>query len=91
MRWEERRADGLRPVTLGPKYALRLRDLREWHRLEAKCFSDACGNAALLDTAKLVKRWGIQMQLSRIEDKLRCSRCGNGLYNHLRVMQLPRQ
>jgi hypothetical protein len=91
MAWQEYRSDGLRPVILGAKYSLRLRDLRAWHRLEAKCFSDACGNVVLLDTAKLVKRWGIQMELSRIEDKLRCSRCGNGPYNNLRVMQLPRQ
>jgi hypothetical protein len=88
---DEYRHDGLKPVILGPKYSVRLRDLRAWHRLEAKCFSDACGNVALLDTAKLVRRWGIQMELSRIEDKLRCGRCGNGLYNNLRVMQLPLQ
>jgi hypothetical protein len=84
------RTDGLKPVTLGPKYALRLSHLREWHRLEAKCFSNACGNVALLDTAKLIRRWGIEMDPTRIEDKLRCSRCGNGLYNSLRIMRLRR-
>jgi hypothetical protein len=91
MTWDRYHAHGLKPAMLVPKYALRLGNLREWHRLEAKCFSNACGNVALLDTAKLIRRWGVQMELTRVEDKLRCSRCGNGLYNSLRVMQLLRQ
>jgi hypothetical protein len=70
MRWEEHRADGMRTDTLGPKFALRLSHLREWHRLEARCFSDACGHTALLDTKRLIRRCGIQMDLRRIEDKL---------------------
>jgi hypothetical protein len=74
---------------LGPRHALRLRDIREWHRPEAKCFSTACSNVALFDAAKLIRRWASIMELTRIEDKLRCSRCGNGLYNSLRVTQLP--
>jgi hypothetical protein len=31
---------------IGPKYAIRLGDLREWHRIDVKCFR--CGRVGVL-------------------------------------------
>jgi hypothetical protein len=33
------------PDVIGPKYALRLADLREWHCIEVKCFN--CGRVGV--------------------------------------------
>jgi hypothetical protein len=37
---------GSEPEVLGPNYAIRLGDLREWHRIEARCFR--CGRVGVL-------------------------------------------
>jgi len=34
------------PNGIGPKYAIRLGDLREWHQIEVRCFS--CGRVGVL-------------------------------------------
>ena len=41
------------PDVIGPKYAIRLGDLREWHRIEAKCFN--CRRVGVLYPDRLKK------------------------------------
>ena len=73
---------------LGPKYALRLRDLSSWHRLEATCFS--CRHVSIIDPARLRQRWREDTKLGFLERKLRCRACGNIYGNSFAVGKLPR-
>ena len=41
------------PNGIGPKYAIRLGDLREWHQIEVRCFS--CGRVGVLYPDRLRK------------------------------------
>jgi len=41
------------PEVIGPKWNIRFRDLREWHVIEAKCFS--CGHVGTLYADRLKK------------------------------------
>jgi hypothetical protein len=68
-------------VVLGPNYAVRLRDLREWHRLAVYCC--ACRHVATLTPkvviAQLKRRrpsTAETMDLKALEKRLVCSECG---------------
>lgn len=74
--------------SLGPKYAIRLRDLRSWHMLAVICFS--CRHQATLPPDQLRRRFGEQASLASLERRLRCKRCGNRLHNSWTVVRLPR-
>jgi len=47
------------PDVIGPKYAIRLGDLREWHRIDVRCFR--CGRVGVLYPDRLKRQ-----QLARL-------------------------
>jgi hypothetical protein len=74
--------------SLGPKFAIRLRDLRAWHVLAVTCF--ACRHQATLTPDYLRRRFGEQASMTALERRLRCKSCGNRLHNSWSVVSLPR-
>jgi hypothetical protein len=40
---------GSEPEVIGPKWDVRFRDLREWHVIEAKCFSGTSARSIPID------------------------------------------
>lgn len=77
-----------RNESLGPKYAIRLRDLRGWHVLSVTCF--ACRHQSTLLPDFLRRRFGDETSVVMLEHRLRCKRCGNRLHNSWSVVRLPR-
>ncbi|MGF1623541.1 MAG: hypothetical protein ACFCVH_01545 [Alphaproteobacteria bacterium] len=77
-----------RNESIGPKYAIRLRDLRSWHVLSVTCF--ACRHQATLVPDHLRRRFGEQATVVTLEHRLRCKRCGNRHHNSWAVVRLPR-
>ena len=75
-------------VILGPRYQLRLEDLREWHRLEVRCI--VCNHRGLIDPTQIKHRLSIHTRLVDLERRYRCVKCGNRSGNSWRVMQLGR-
>ena len=73
---------------LGPRYAVRLRDLQSWHVLKAVC--PECRRATMLTPETLRGRWPAYTRLVDLEPKLRCRKCGNRDGNRFQVMKLPR-
>jgi hypothetical protein len=75
-------------IILGPRYAVRLRDLREWHGLELTCFK--CRHVGTVAPAALQQRWGEHTRVAELEPRMKCTACGNKQFNSWRVTQLPR-
>ncbi len=73
---------------IGPRYAIRLRDLRAWHRIVARCF--ACSHAAEFKSDFLAWERPPHSFLTELEPKLRCTRCGNRKGNTLTVRAMER-
>lgn len=78
----------LQPATLGPKYQVRVGDLREWHVLQVTCWQ--CGHSSEIYTARLKKRWSDYERLIDLEARLRCVKCRNKDGNSWQVYRLPR-
>ena len=78
----------LQPVTLGPKYQVRVGDLREWHVLQVTCWQ--CGHSSEIYAARLKKRWSDYERLIDLEARLRCVKCRNKDGNSWQVYRLPR-
>jgi hypothetical protein len=57
---------------LGPKYAVRLGDLRFWHVRQVTCFS--CRHVATVSPALLLQRFGEHQPLADLEDRFRWHR-----------------
>ena len=57
-----------------PRYAFRLKDLRDWHILEAQCWK--CGHKADLAPADVMRGRSALLTLNDIEPMLRCRKCG---------------
>jgi hypothetical protein len=72
----------------GPKYAIRLRDLRQWHRITARCFQ--CSHTYEFTADFLAWERSPHSFLTELEPKLRCTRCGNRKGNTLEVRAMPR-
>ncbi|MEZ5667931.1 MAG: hypothetical protein R3F55_10960 [Alphaproteobacteria bacterium] len=72
----------------GPRYAVRLGDLRAWHVLVVSCF--ACRHRAELRPERLAQRFGPQTFVVALEKRLRCKRCGNRLHNSWAVERVRR-
>jgi predicted nucleic-acid-binding Zn-ribbon protein len=72
----------------GPKYAIRLSDLREWHIVTVTCFK--CRYEAELTAGFLKWERPPHTYLTELERKLRCSHCGNREGNTLAVRAAPR-
>lgn len=73
---------------IGPRYAIRLRDLRAWHRVTARCFK--CGHTCALTADYLTWERPPHGFLAELERKLRCTLCGNREGNTLEVRMEPR-
>ena len=78
----------LQNITVGPRYAVRLKDLGRWDRLEAVCLR--CRNKSVLDPARLLRRRPGYTRIVDLEAKLRCRACGNRNGNTLRTGRLAR-
>ncbi len=75
-------------TSLGPKNAIRLRDLHSWHVLAVTCF--ACRHRSTLRPEMLRRRFGELTAIVALEHRLRCKKCGNRLHNSWAVVRLPR-
>jgi DNA-directed RNA polymerase subunit RPC12/RpoP len=73
---------------IGPKYAIRLCDLRAWHKVAARCFK--CGHSYEFTADFLAWERPEHTRLTDLERKLRCTRCGNRQANTLSVRTMPR-
>jgi hypothetical protein len=73
---------------IGPRYAIRLGELREWHIVTARCFR--CGHHARLGNDFLTWERSPHAYLADLERKLRCTRCGNRRDNTLSVSAASR-
>ena len=71
------------------RYALRLADLRGWHRVTATC--PACDRKARLDATSLGRGRPLDSRLSDLEQLLVCTSCGNRQANRLLVAMAPRE
>ena len=78
----------IKPVSLGPRYAVRLEDLGRWHRFEAIC--SQCSNRVIINPEKLRPRCPGYTRVVELEKKLRCTSCGNRQGNSLKVGRLTR-
>jgi hypothetical protein len=73
---------------VGPKYAIRVADLRDWHVITAQCFR--CGHQSRLKADFLAWERAPFTKLVDLERKLRCIQCGNRTDNTLSVRMMPR-
>jgi DNA-directed RNA polymerase subunit RPC12/RpoP len=80
---EEQRAN------LGPKYAIRLADLRGWHIITAVC--SACRRRAQMRLWELTARHPGHTHLIDVERRLRCRHCGNREGNSVYVTIADRE
>jgi hypothetical protein len=77
-----------RTANMGPRYQVRLRDLRGWHILTVACGS--CRHKAHLRLWQLTDRRSPDEFLVDVERKLRCTRCGNRAENVVLVTMMER-
>ena len=73
---------------LGPKYAIRLGDLRPWHIVTVTCFR--CRHTAKLAGDFLAWERDPHTHLIDLRAKLRCTNCGNREDNDLSVRAMSR-
>ena len=73
---------------IGPRYAIRLGDLRAWHRITARCLR--CGHTHAFPADFLAWERPAHARLTELEPKLRCTRCGNRAGNTLSVTRVER-
>jgi len=76
----------------GPRYSLRLGELRQWHVIGVRCFN--CGREGTVYPAVLLKqkggRWTEHTRLVELEPRFRCRSCGNRFGNSWTILQLTR-
>jgi DNA-directed RNA polymerase subunit RPC12/RpoP len=72
-----------------PRYALRLRDLRHWHRITVTC--PACGHKGPVAATALGHGQPDYTRLIDLERRLRCRSCGNRGDNRILVTLAPRE
>ena len=68
---------------IGPRYAIRLSDLRSWHVLTAVCAE--CRHRTYLRLWQITAGRPHYTYLTDLEDKLRCQKCGNRAGNRILV------
>jgi DNA-directed RNA polymerase subunit RPC12/RpoP len=66
---------GERNANIGPKYAVRIGDLRPYHKLTVAC--PMCGHRRQMRLWQLRAGQGPNTMLTSIEARLRCMRCGS--------------
>ena len=74
---------------LGPKYAIRLSELRHSHIISARCLQ--CGHEAEFTGDFLAWERSPHACLTDLQRKLRCTRCGNREGNTLSVRMAARE
>ena len=78
----------MREEILGPRYAIRLGDLKPWHVLKVTCLQ--CRRAATVSPAPLLTRFGVHQRIVGIADRFACTGCGNRGGNRVAVRRLDR-
>jgi hypothetical protein len=73
---------------IGPKYAIRLCDLRAWHRITARCFK--CSHSYEFTGDFLAWERPEHTRLTELQPNLRCSVCGNREDNTLDAWAMER-
>ena len=73
---------------IGPKYAIRLGDLRHWHIVTARCFK--CRHESEFTGDFLARERSPHRYLTVLQPKLRCTHCRNRQGNTLSVRRAPR-
>ena len=80
---------GERIANIGPKYAVRLGDLRNWHILTAVC--PQCRHKARVRMWQFKVGRSDHTSLLEIQRLLRCTRCGNRESNTILVEVASRE
>ena len=78
----------MREEILGPKYDVRLGDLKPWHVLRVTCLQ--CRRAATVSPAPLLAKFGQHQRIVGIEERFACTDCGNRGGNSVKVWRLDR-
>jgi hypothetical protein len=78
----------MREDIIGPRYAIRLGDLKSWHVLRVTCLQ--CSHVATVSPAPLLRRFGEYRRLAELEKRFACKACGNRSGNSARVFRLDR-
>jgi hypothetical protein len=73
---------------VGPKYAIRLGDLRHWHIVTARCFR--CRHEIEFTGDFLAWERSPTTYLTELQRKLRCTQCQNRVGNTLTVRAASR-
>ena len=71
--------------TIVPLYAFRKRHLKPWHVLSARCFR--CDHEVTLEHSAVMQVADTFHWLDMVEERLRCTKCGNRAGNFLKVDQ----
>ena len=74
--------------TTGPRYAIRLRDLRGWHMLTVSC--GRCRHKAHIRLWQLTSKLDGATFLQDAERRLVCQRCGNRTDNLVLITMMER-
>ena len=74
---------------IGPKHAIRMRDLRHWHIVSARCLQ--CRHETGFTGDFLAWERSPHAYLTDLRRKLRCTRCGNREGNTLSVRMAARE
>ncbi len=74
--------------SIGPRYQLRLEDLRDWHVIEVTC--GRCGRQGVVYPASLQRRLKGYIRLIDLERRYACKTCGNRTGNTWRVLEISR-
>lgn len=72
-----------RNANIGPRYAIRLDQLRGWHVLTAVC--SECRHRASMRLWEVTRGLPGHTYLMDVEDRLRCRHCGNREGNRIYV------
>lgn len=75
-------------IVTGPRFQIRLEDLRDWHAIEVTCF--VCSHRGHLHSPWLRQHWSLNTRLVDLERKFVCGRCGNRTANTWQIVTLGR-
>lgn len=74
--------------SIGPRYQVRIEDLRDWHVIEVTC--GRCGRVGMVYPASLRRRLKGHTRLVGLESRYACKACGNRAGNMWRVLEISR-
>ena len=73
---------------IGPRYALRVERLRQWHVVRVTC--DMCQHVGAIEAQVLIRKWPPYIRLVDLARRFRCERCGNRAGNRWEVCRMKR-